>query len=140
MTALTSRREKTRILGHVERIHSVPLKAATQVFAGGIAMVDAGYGRPGGTALNLIAVGRWAQSVNNTGAAGAKEALAEEGTFLWENSSAGDAIAQADVFKDCYVVDDQTVAKTDGTGTRSRAGKVHKVTSEGVWVRMGVGI
>jgi hypothetical protein len=140
MAPLTSRREKTRVLGHVERIHSLPLKATTQVYAGGIAMIDAGYGRPGGTALNLIAVGRWAQTVNNTGSAGAKEALAEEGTFLWDNSSAGDLITQADLFKDCYVVDDQTVAKTDGTGTRSRAGKIHKVTAEGVYVRMGVGI
>jgi hypothetical protein len=32
-------------------------------------------------------------------------------------------------------VDDQTVAKTDGTGARSVAGKVFDVDSGGVWVR-----
>jgi hypothetical protein len=40
----------------------------------------------------------------------------------------------ADVGKQCYLVDDQTVAKTDGTNTRSPAGFVRDVDADGVWV------
>ena len=35
---------------------------------------------------------------------------------------------------DCYIVDDQTVAKTNGGATRCVAGKVWDVDAEGVWV------
>ncbi|MFB0515162.1 MAG: hypothetical protein ACETWG_00985, partial [Candidatus Neomarinimicrobiota bacterium] len=38
-----------------------------------------------------------------------------------------------------YIVDDQTVAKTDGTGTRSPAGFIEDVDSNGVWVLVGFG-
>ena len=50
------------------------------------------------------------------------------------NSAATDAITLADIGKDCFIVDDQTVAKTDGSGTRSRAGRVFDVDADGVWV------
>ena len=39
-----------------------------------------------------------------------------------------------DIGSDCYIVDDQTVAKTSGTNTRSVAGKVFDVDADGVWV------
>ena len=39
----------------------------------------------------------------------------------------------------CYVVDDETVAKTNGTNTRSRAGVVVDVDAQGVWVTTGPG-
>ena len=39
-----------------------------------------------------------------------------------------------DIGKDCFIVDDQTVAKTNGANTRSRAGKVFDVDADGVWV------
>ena len=57
-----------------------------------------------------------------------------KGTFRFGNSASGDLIAIADIGNDCYIVDDQTVAKTNGTNTRSVAGKVHDVDAEGVWV------
>jgi hypothetical protein len=58
---------------------------------------------------------------------------------MWfQNSTAGDLIAQADVGTDCYIVDDQTVAKTSGTNTRSVAGKVQEVDAAlGVRVKVG---
>jgi hypothetical protein len=37
---------------------------------------------------------------------------------------------------DCYIVDDQTVAKTNGTATRSIAGKIRAVDAQGVWVEI----
>lgn len=67
-------------------------------------------------------------------ASGAKKIKIEFGQFFWGNSAAADAIAQADVGNLCYVVDDQTVAKTDGTGTRSVAGRIMEVETGGVWV------
>jgi hypothetical protein len=60
----------------------------------------------------------------------------QRGCFRFANSTAGDAITNADRYADCYIVDDQTVAKTDGTGTRSVAGKVVDVDSIGVWVQV----
>jgi len=59
------------------------------------------------------------------------------GVFKFANSANGDLIAQANVCADCYIVDDNTVALTDGGGTRSRAGKIVGVDSDGVWVVVG---
>ncbi len=67
-------------------------------------------------------------------ASGVKKLKIEFGEFEWANSGGGDAIAQADVGNLCYVVDDQTVAKTDGSGARSVAGRIMEVTSAGVFV------
>jgi hypothetical protein len=53
---------------------------------------------------------------------------------LYKNSSAGDLIVAADRGNPCFIVDDETVAKTDGSGARSAAGQVVDVDSEGVWV------
>ena len=51
-------------------------------------------------------------------------------------SAATILVADDDRGKDCYIVDDQTVHRTDGSGTRSPAGRIHSVTSEGVFVEM----
>ena len=41
---------------------------------------------------------------------------------------------QADVGKTCFILDDATVAKTNGTNTRSECGVVVQVDTAGVWV------
>lgn len=52
-----------------------------------------------------------------------------------DNSAAADAIANDDAGKVCYWVDDATVALTDGTATRSKAGVIYKVDGNSkVWV------
>ena len=62
-----------------------------------------------------------------------------KGVFPYKNSSAGDAITRADIGKQCYLVDDETVAKTaavvEDNPTRGVAGIVDDITSDGVWVR-----
>ena len=63
--------------------------------------------------------------------AGAVNGTAEAGTFAFANSASGDLIARADIGNDCYIVDDQTVAKTNGSSTRSIAGKVYDVDADG---------
>lgn len=116
-------------------LHAIKIKAATKVWAGSLVVIDAGYLAPGRAATTLIALGRCEEDVDNSGgAAGDLLANVLSGEFKWKNSSAGDAITQADVGKACYIVDDQTVAKTDNTGARSKAGIITGVESDGVWV------
>lgn len=118
---------------------SAGVAAAVKCFAGGIAVLDAsGNIKPGVTATGLICVGRFEEYVDNTsGAANAVTATAKRGTYRFANSAAADAITVAEIGDVCYIVDDQTVAKTSGTATRSVAGIIDDVDSAGVWVRMG---
>ena len=58
------------------------------------------------------------------------------GCFRFANSVAADLIALADIGADCFIVDDQTVAKTNGGATRSIAGKIRDVDADGVWVQI----
>ena len=136
MAALTSDRntpEKEGVMRHVG-------VAATAVCrAGGIACRNAtGYATPGATATTLKALGRFEETVDNaSGADGAVTVPIKKGVFRFANSAAADEITAADIGNDCYIVDDQTVAKTDGTATRSIAGKVYDVDAQGVWVAFG---
>lgn len=117
-----------------------PQKTNTKVWMGALVVLNAGYAAPGTTGLNLIALGVAKQTYDNLGGLdGAKDVVVDAGVFPFANSSAGDLITQADAGKDCYIVDDQTVAKTDGTGTRSRAGKIVRIDASGVWVLIGLG-
>lgn len=110
------------------------------IYQGGIVAVSAGFGQPATAALGLIAAGIAfldpnTGSSDSTGlAAGALTIRVRQGTFRVLNSASTDAIAQADQFKPCYLVDDQTVAKTNGAGTRSFAGIIMFVDTSGVWV------
>jgi hypothetical protein len=138
MAALTAARNTPERAGD---ILGFPVKAAVKAIQGGIAVLNAGYAAPGTAALNLIAIGRFEDTVDNTaGANGAVLAPVARGVFKFANSSAGDLIAQANVGADCFIVDDQTVALTNGTGTRSRAGKIVAVDGDGVWVQIGLGV
>lgn len=135
MSALTSARNTLERAGAVV---GYPVKASVKPIQGGIAVLSAGYAAPGTTATGLIAVGRFEETVDNTaGANGDVSVQIKRGTFKFGNSSAGDLIAQADVGADCYIVDDQTVAKTSATNTRSVAGKIIAVDADGVWVKIG---
>lgn len=89
--------------------------------------------KPGATATTLIALGRCES--RGTGSA-LSEVRVRSGIFgPFDNSSSADAIANDDAGKLCYIVDDATVALTDGTGTRSKAGTIYKVDSNSkVWV------
>lgn len=118
---------------------SDPVKAATKLYAGTIGCLDAnGYLVPGATATTLTARGRVREQVDNSaGANGDLQGECERGVFRFANSAAADAITRAEIGDDCYIVDDQTVAKTDGGATRSKAGKIVDVDAQGVWVRIG---
>lgn len=113
-----------------------PVAAATKVLAGTIVMLNSsGYAKPGTTATDEKAVGiAEATADNSSGAAGDVSVPVRRGTFLLANSASTDEITNADYGSTCYVVDNQTVAKTHATNTRSAAGIVRGVTGAGVWV------
>ncbi|MCO5083391.1 MAG: hypothetical protein M9955_17255 [Rhizobiaceae bacterium] len=134
MTALSGPRVPTRREGNKS---SPPMKGSTKIWNGAIVVMDSGLAVPGKTATGLVTLGIATDTVDNTGGDGAAKITVERGTFKFANSASGDAIAGADIGKDCYVVDDQTVAKTNGSSTRSIAGKVIDVDSDGVWVALG---
>lgn len=133
MAALTASRKTARRSGD-----NLSLKAAAAkiYYAGALAARDAnGRATPGATATTLRGVGRVATTLDNSaGANDAADVSIERGIFRFDNSTAGDLITAADIGNDCYIVDDQTVAKTNGTSTRSVAGKVFDVDAVGVWV------
>jgi hypothetical protein len=134
MVALTNERNTPFRLGDL-RVE--PVAAAVKIFSGSLVMRNAaGFLTKGAVAVGGVGVGRAEKTVDNTGAAGAVTLEYRTGTFRFANSAAADLIAQADVGKACFIIDDQTVAKTDGTGTRSRAGIVDGVDGVGVWVRL----
>lgn len=116
----------------------LPVAAATQIHLGALVALNAGNAVPGATATGRPTVGVAREAVDNSaGAAGEKSVKVRRGTYRFNNSAAGDAITAADIGSTCYVVDDQTVAKTDGTSTRSAAGEVFDVDDQGVWVTVG---
>lgn len=116
---------------------AVPVATAVKIYGGALVAANAaGYATPGATATTLTYLGRAESQVDNTaGANGAKTVNVRRGkAFKFKNSGA-DAVTQAELGKVCYIVDDETVAKTNGTATRSAAGIVLGVESDGVWVR-----
>lgn len=142
MAAMTLER-KTKKLSEqtvVNLLHQ-PMKSNAKILLGAIAVLDGGFVTPGRTATGLIAIGISEETIDNTGGLdGAIFAPIRQGTFLAFNSGGTDAVTQADVGKDCFIVDDQTVAKTDDTGKRSRAGRVIQIEPTGmVWVQLGIG-
>lgn len=130
--SLATDRNTPRAAGDIK---SLPM-AAVLIYAGALVCRSAtGYGTPGAVSTTLVGVGRANQRVDNSGgAAGDLRINVEVGVFRYANSADADAITIADIGKPCYVVDDQTVAKTNGTNTRSIAGFIHDVDVQGVWV------
>lgn len=104
---------------------SVALASMALVLQGTFAVVNAsGYAIPskdvGGADQNCLGI--WDHSAENAGADGDVVAcVRRKQQFLVRNSTA-DPVTQADLGAVVYVEDNQTIAKTDGTDTRSVAG------------------
>jgi hypothetical protein len=142
MTALSAAKNVKQLGTGGEPItQPLPVAAATTIYKGSLVCDNgSGYAIPGSTATTQIAAGVARDTVVNSGAAGAKTVEVERGCFRFENSSAGDAITIAERYDVCFIVDDQTVAKTNGGSTRSRAGIIFDVDSYGVWVLVGTSL
>lgn len=113
-----------------------PVSAGEICLAGTLAVLNGGFAEGGTTAVGLIAQGRFEETVDNSAGADGDliVRIRRKKAFLFANSAAADEIAQADVGADCYIVDNQTVAKTDGAASRSVAGEVVGIETNGVWV------
>ncbi|MGB0683398.1 MAG: hypothetical protein ACPGOV_11845 [Magnetovibrionaceae bacterium] len=133
MTALTRDRATQRRSGD---IWQDPVAAATTIYAGSIVCLDAaGNLVPGSTATTLKVRGRAEEMVDNaSGLAGDKTCRSRRGIHAFENSAAADEITRADIGNDAWIVDDQTLAKTDGGATRSKAGRIVDLDECGVWI------
>jgi hypothetical protein len=116
---------------------AVPVAAGAKIYAGALTVANAtGFGAPGSTATTLTYLGRAEEYVDNTaGGDGAVTVrVRRKKAFCWKNA-AGDAVTQASLGKPCYIVDDETVSKTNAGGnTQSVAGTVIGVDAGGVWV------
>ncbi|AKU21879.1 hypothetical protein [Massilia sp. NR 4-1] len=117
-------------------IISVPMAANAKIFGGALTVANAtGFAAPGSTATTLTYLGRAEDKADNTGGAdGAKAVLVRRKRAFKFSNFPGDAVTQADLGKTCFIVDDQTVAKTNGTNTRSPAGRVVGLDTDGVWI------
>lgn len=115
---------------------AIPLAANAKVYQGGMVQIAAStFGVPAGATAANVTVGRAAETVDNAGGAnGALSVKVRRGIFQYANSAAGDLIARSEIGKTVFVVDDQTVAKTDNAGARPAAGKCFDVDAGGVWV------
>ncbi len=115
-------------------IRSVPVKAGVTIHQGSLAVLQAGVAIGAITALSLTGLGRAEETVTGGGADGDVRVDVKRGVFLFANDAV-DPIALADVGGQAFAVDDQTVAKTDGTNTRSAVGAIFDVDAAGVWVQ-----
>jgi hypothetical protein len=137
MSALIADRNTAR---REDGLRAIGVGATQKIFAGALLCRNAtGFGVKGATSTTLVALGRAEEQVDNSaGADGALTITYRQGCFKFANSAAGDLITAADIGNTAYIVDDQTVAKTNGTNTRSAAGKIDSVEADGVWVWVGV--
>lgn len=120
----------------------VPLLAAAIILQGTFAVIDntghaVASANVGGA--DQICLGIWDGSAENTGNDGDIEGLVRRHKqFLVRNSST-DPVALADFGVPVYIEDNQTVAKTDGAGSRSLAGRFMGFDaqySDCVWVEI----
>lgn len=133
MVALTADRNTPLKQGD---LRSGLVGASTKIFKGAIVMRNAaGYLIKGATATGSFGVGIAQTLADNTsGANGAISVNWRPGVAYLANLAA-DLCLVTDIGAKCYIVDDQTVAKTNGTNTRSPAGIIEDVDANGVWVR-----
>ncbi|MGZ8362478.1 MAG: hypothetical protein ACXW3D_01345 [Caulobacteraceae bacterium] len=134
------------------RTIAYPVKSLAACLQGGLAMLALGQATPAaaGAGGNVTAkandaatcsvVGVFAESVTGGAADGDKLVNVRSGVFCFKNSAGAEALSTAQAGQPCYVIDDETVAKTSGDGVRPRAGLVVDVDAEGVWVAVSPAI
>ncbi|WFE73102.1 hypothetical protein P8S55_08385 [Halomonas sp. M1] len=124
MSYRTSRRENN--------YRAYPASPEQPIATGAIAVLDEqGRAVPGATGTGLIAVG----IVERSTPLSDDTVKVRRGCFLVNNSAGADELTHTHIGHRCYLVDDHTVAATDGADTRSPAGIVDGIDENGgVWV------
>jgi hypothetical protein len=139
MTALTMDR-KTDQMGTPDvvwpQLLNFPVEANTTIYGGAlVALNAAGNAVPASAVEALRCVGRCERGQANTtaagfGAAGALTVQVHPGVFFFNCPDS--SIAAANVFQNCYAVDDNNVSLSDAGGTRPYAGIIYAVNSSSV--------
>lgn len=136
----------TKFAGVTPARGTFPIAANVRIFKGAlVGLNSSGQAVPGTTISGgcVAGVGKASATYDNRtgselgGSAGAVDVEVEFGVFQWENSESSDEIAEDDVGKVCFVVDDQTVSLTNNTDTRGIAGFVTEVRDGKPYVFMG---
>lgn len=112
-----------------------PVAAGAIIHRGALVVLDATFAKPGFEGAGLTSAGLADATADN--AAGSDGAVfvtvSRDDWFRLRNADA-DPVGRVHINQPCFVVDDETVAASDGGGTRSPAGIVRDVDDAGVWV------
>lgn len=117
-----------------------PVAAGMRIYRGALVALDAaGHAVPGGdgSGVRIRGLALYSSADNSAGSAGDARIETRSGeAFFFVNSDGADEITRAEIGSDVFVVDDQTVAKTDGGGARILAGTCVQIAENGVWVKL----
>lgn len=119
-----------------EAVLVLPVAGNTTIRQGAIVVVDGGYAKEAPGSATAIAAGRAEADVDNTGGTdGDKTVLVRRGVFRLQVDPA-DPVGPADLLKEVYLSGPDSVAKTDGTGTRPKAGRLLSLEGGYAWVEV----
>lgn len=135
MTAAVADRAAHRREG---KLLGAQVAANTRIFAGTVVVCNAGgFAVPGSAALGLVVLGVAEDCADNRsgGNGGCVVSIRRRSAIKLLNFP-GDPVTQVHMGKPAYLVDDQTVAATNGggLGVRSVVGVVDGVDPDGVWI------
>lgn len=118
-----------------DKLYEHPVAAGAVIYFGALIVLNSsGYAEPATTATGKKGLGRADAAVSNAaGANGAVSVPVRRGCFRFANDG---NVTRAHIDGSAYAVDDQTVAPTDGTSTRSAVGTIRDVDALGVWVEI----
>ena len=133
VTARPTREREIKEVGYA-------VAAGVKIYAGAMVAIDSlGYARPAANGTTSRSMGvAMATADNTTGLAGALTVVVRRSCFAMFTTDA----TVADIGKDCWAVDDQTVTKTLPTTNPCKAGVIVATELSGttlsVWVDMSV--
>jgi hypothetical protein len=130
--ALTKERmRKTRFLSTA----LYTLTNALTAYKGGLACGNTANGqvRPGGAATTLVPIGSFGETLTGDGTKKVRVDF-NNPIFIeyFKSGTAGDAITAANMFAIVFIIDDETVGLTNGSSTRSAAGRVLDIDADGL--------
>ena len=110
---------------------ALTVKSGETIYGGALVMLDGAEAIDAKTVANKMTVG-----IAVADAKGGEVVEVETGVFAFANSTSTDTLTKADIGNNAFVIDNQTIAKTDGSSARSIAGTVVDVDADGVWIRI----
>lgn len=139
MTALGANTRRDAKKSAYDMYHRLPVSATVEIYEGAGIVLSAGYAEPATAATSLTTAGVAQERVTGGTADGDVTVLVRQGIFgPFASGTSTDLIDAGDVGASCYWIDDDTVGLTDGSSSRSIAGTVYDVTSDGIYVMMAL--